>query len=136
MKKIVLSAIIFASSIFAASPALDSLNAEYAAEVKKTNPSFKNFSAEKGKQIYFAVQQDKNGQPINCATCHTDNLKNSGKNATTGKIIEPLAPSVNKIRLTDRAEIEKWLTRNFKQVYGRVGTAQEKGDVLAFIAQQ
>lgn len=136
MKRIFLTSIACASFSFASTQAVNELNAQYANEIKATNKNFAGFSAERGKQIYYSVQKDKNNQNINCATCHTDNLKNVGKNPSTGKAIEPLAPSVNKVRLTDKAEIEKWLTRNFKQVYGRVGTPQEKGDVLAFIEAQ
>lgn len=136
MKKIFVASLLCASFTFASTAAVNELNAQYSAEIKASNKNFSGFSIERGKQIYYAMQKDKNNQNINCATCHTDNLKNAGKNPSTGKPIEPLAPSVNKARLSDKAEIEKWLTRNFKQVYGRVGTPQEKGDVLAFIESQ
>jgi hypothetical protein len=53
-----------------------------------------------------------------------------------GKPVDPLAPSVNRKRLTDVQEVEKWLLRNFKQVYNREGTAREKGDALVFINRQ
>ncbi|MGC6761826.1 DUF1924 domain-containing protein, partial [Escherichia coli] len=33
-------------------------------------------------------------------------------------------------RFTNKAEIEKWLKRNFNDVYNREGTALEKGDVI------
>ena len=36
-------------------------------------------------------------------------------------------------RLTDVNEIEKWLKRNFNDVYNREGTAMEKGDVITYI---
>jgi len=35
--------------------------------------------------------------------------------------------------LTSVKEVEKWLRRNFNDVYNREGTAQEKGDVLLYI---
>jgi hypothetical protein len=46
------------------------------------------------------------------------------------------APSANPKSLTDVAEIKKWLKRNFNDVYGREGTAKEKGDVLTFLLKQ
>nr|WP_237754269.1 DUF1924 domain-containing protein [Geobacter sp. OR-1] len=62
-------------------------------------------------------------------------MKKSGK-TLVGKGIDPLAPSANKNRLVSVKETEKWLSRNFKQVYGREGTPREKGDVLKFISAQ
>lgn len=75
----------------------------------------------------------KTGQARRCALCHTADLSKMGEHATTGKAIEPLAPSANPERLSDRAKIEKWLTRNCKWTFGRVCTPQEKGDVLTMI---
>lgn len=105
------------------------------AQAKKQDNGFKGFDAERGKKIFFEVRPNDKSGTISCATCHTPDLKKSGK-TLVGKAIEPLAPSANKKRLTDVKETEKWLTRNFKQVYGREGTAKEKGDVLKFISAQ
>ena len=71
-----------------------------------------------------------------CTTCHTDNLKKTGKHTRTGKIIKPLAPSINSERLSDINKIEKWFKRNCKWTLGRECNAQEKSDILAFINQQ
>lgn len=101
----------------------------------KKESGFKGFNAERGKKLFFEVLPNAKSGTISCATCHTSDLKKSGK-TLVGKAIEPLAPSANKKRLTDVKETEKWLARNFKQVYGREGTAREKGDVLTFIAAQ
>ncbi len=96
---------------------------------------FKGFDGKRGRLIFFEEQPNEKSGKISCSACHTSDLKKSGK-TTAGKLIEPLAPSVNKKRLTTAKEIEKWLKRNFKQVYGREGTAREKGDVLTFINSQ
>lgn len=48
-------------------------------------------------------------------------------------MIEPLSPKANPTRLSETKTIEKWLRRNFNDVYIREGTAQEKGDVLTYI---
>jgi cytochrome c peroxidase len=108
---------------------------ELEAQSKKQESGFKGFDAERGKKLFFEVKTNEKIGSISCATCHTPNLKNSGK-TLVGKVIEPLAPSVNKNRLTDVKETKKWLARNFKQVYGREGTPREKGDVLTFISKQ
>ena len=71
--------------------------------------------------------------PRSCSTCHTPDPRKPGRHAVTGKGIEPLAPSANPKRLSDRREIEKWLLRNCKWTLGRECTAQEKGDFLTFL---
>jgi len=71
-----------------------------------------------------------------CATCHGRDLTQPGRQANTGKVIEPLAPSVNPKRLTDPAKIEKWLRRNCRWTLGRECTATEKADFIAYIKTQ
>lgn len=104
-------------------------------QAKKQESGFKGFDPERGKKLFFDARPNDKTGTISCATCHTSDLKKSGK-TLVGKVIEPLAPSANKARLTNVKETEKWLLRNFKQVYGREGTAREKGDVLMFINAQ
>jgi hypothetical protein len=70
-----------------------------------------------------------------CASCHTENLTAPGKHIKTGKLIEPMAPSVNPQRLTDQEKIEKWFKRNCKWTVGRECTAQEKADLLLYISK-
>lgn len=92
------------------------------------------FDAERGKAMWTQkFTHAKADKPRSCATCHTDNPRNTGKHARTGKAIEPLAPSVNPKRLTEVREIEKWFMRNCKWTVGRECTAQEKGDILSYL---
>lgn len=102
-------------------------------QAKKEEPSFKGFNAEKGKEIFFKENKSEKHGKISCVTCHTSDLKQKGKNVSTGKVIEPLSPSADSSRLTNVKDVEKWLKRNFNQVYGREGTTIEKGNVLLFI---
>ena len=44
-----------------------------------------------------------------------------------------MAPAANPQRFTDAAKVEKWFRRNCKDVLGRACSAQEKGDVLAYL---
>jgi hypothetical protein len=76
------------------------------------------------------------GRPRRCASCHGERLDQPGRNVSTGKTIEPLSPRVNPQRLTAAAEIEKWFTRNCKWTFGRECSAQEKGDLLTWLATQ
>ena len=85
------------------------------------------------KKIFTSNHIGKKGKEISCTTCHTTNLNNSGENTFTGKIIEPLSPKANPKRFTELKEIEKWMKRNFNDVYNREGTALEKGDVTTYI---
>ena len=102
-------------------------------EVLKENPNFTSFDASRGEKIFTSNHIGKKGKEISCTTCHTTNLNNSGENTFTGKIIEPLSPKANPKRFTDIKEIEKWMKRNFNDVYNREGTALEKGDVITYI---
>lgn len=93
------------------------------------------FSAANGEQMWKKDFPDTEepGKVRNCSTCHGKDLRASGKHAKTGKVIDAIAPSANKDRLTDPKFIEKWFLRNCKWVVNRECTAQEKGDFLVFL---
>jgi len=91
----------------------------------------KTFSAQKGKELW---ESNNNGR--SCTTCHTSSVKNQGKHKKTGKLIQPMAPSVNPKRLTDKRKVKKWLLRNCKWTLKRECSAQEKGDLLMWLSQQ
>lgn len=93
-----------------------------------------NFSAKEAEAMWTKPHLDaKTGQTRRCSTCHTEDLRKRGKHATTGKAIDPLAPSANSERLTDPEKIEKWFGRNCKWTLGRECTPQEKGNFLVMI---
>jgi len=98
-------------------------------EAKQADPSFKEFSPTRGENFF----KSKHGSDWSCSTCHTDNPAATGKHATTGKEIKPLAPAANAERFTDQSKVAKWFKRNCKDVLDRVCTPQEKGDVLAYL---
>ena len=102
-------------------------------EVQKDEPSFTNFDAKRGEEIFTSKHIGKKGKEISCTSCHGINLSQSSKNFFTGKEIKPLSPKANPERLSNLKDIEKWLKRNFNDVYNRVGTAKEKGDVITYI---
>lgn len=102
-------------------------------EVLKENPNFTEFDVKRGEEIFTSKHIGKKGKEISCTTCHTSNLNNNGENTFTGKSIEPLSPKANPKRFTQIKEIEKWMKRNFNDVYNREGTALEKGDVTTYI---
>ena len=110
---------------------------QYIAELKKEaqslDKSFIGFDANQGEKIFTSKHIGKKGVEISCVSCHGANLRENGKNISTNKLIEPLSPQANPQRLTDVKDVQKWLRRNFQDVYVREGSAQEKGDVLYYI---
>lgn len=96
-----------------------------------------SFDAKRGEKMWHEKHiSAKDGKNRDCTTCHGKDLTQRGKHVRTGKVIDPLSPSVNKERLTDAKKIEKWFKRNCKWVLGRECTPQEKGDFLSYIATQ
>lgn len=94
-----------------------------------------NFDASKGKAMWNKKFPDTKvaGKTRSCTSCHTANIGNTGKHARTGKLIQPMALSVNSKRFTDPKKVEKWFLRNCKWTVGRECTPQEKGDFLIFM---
>jgi hypothetical protein len=98
-------------------------------DAKNATPAFQGFSAAAGERFF----KQTHGNELSCSGCHTENPATSGKHAKTGKIIKALAPAANAERFTDAAKVEKWFKRNCNDVLGRTCTAQEKGDVIAYL---
>jgi len=73
------------------------------------------------------------GQSWRCASCHGAVPTAAGRHAATGKPIAALAPAAEPRRFTDAAKTEKWFGRNCRDVLGRVCSAGEKADVLAWL---
>ena len=89
------------------------------------------FSESEGERTWL-----RNAGGRSCTSCHSDSLYVRGRHESTGKIIEPMAPSVNPERLTERKKINKWFLRNCKWTFGRECTAQEKGNILLWLSRQ
>lgn len=134
MKKFLIITILFLTSVsFTLNSSMQDYIKTLKEEAKKSNPDFKGFDVQRGKKIFTGKHIGKRGEEISCTSCHGTDLSKSGQNERTGKVIDPLSPKTNPERLTDVKHVKKWLRRNFKDVYNREGTAQEKGDVLTFI---
>ncbi len=117
----------FASASAAQTPA--ALAKRYETIARSDAGTSANFSVARGEQFFRATH----GSDWSCSTCHTPNPIAPGKHAKTGKSIAPLAPAANPERFTSYDTAEKWFRRNCNDVLGRVCTAQEKGDVLAWL---
>lgn len=128
LHKILMTAgLLLATSAAMATPATDELLARYKAE------GAAGFDAARGDKAWHKEAKGEEGQTMSCATCHGQDLGKEGKHHKTNKVIQPMAPSANKERLTDVKKIEKWFKRNCNDVLARECTAQEKGDYLKFL---
>jgi mono/diheme cytochrome c family protein len=103
--------------------------AAFAAEARRVDPAFAGFSAARGQQFFAATH----GGDWSCASCHGNDPSAVGEHVVTGKRIEPLAPAANSERFTRPASVEKWFKRNCNDVLKRPCTAQQEGDVLAWL---
>ncbi len=113
----------------AAAGARSSIIAGFAAKAGKP------LSAARGKAFFTGKHTGGKPETPTCLTCHTSNLRGMGK-TRAGKAIKPMAVSANPERFTDPKKVAKWFRRNCKTVLGRECTAQEKGDVLTWLATQ
>ena len=95
------------------------------------------FDAAAGQSAWVREQRSPESPQVrSCASCHGNDLTRPGKHLKTGKLIEPLATSVNPARLADAKEVEKWFRRNCRWTLGRACTPQEKGDFVSYISSQ
>ena len=85
--------------------------------------------AERGRAFFTS----RHGGEWSCASCHHAPPTRPGQHASTGKVLEPLAPAFNPRAFTDTAKVDKWFRRNCKDVLQRECSAEEKADVLAYL---
>jgi len=114
----------------------DTINAEKLAEKYATSAQLvdKNFvpSAVEGKQFFNRVFKN-NGHEVACASCHTQNPANEGKNIITKKSIKPLSPVVNSKRFTDTHDVEDNFTKHCNDIVGADCSAQEKANFITYL---
>lgn len=120
---------------FAASPSFATTVDDMLRNYKQAGAT--HFDEQWARDNWTTTHKDiQSGEDRSCSTCHSNDLRKQGKHATTGKLIEAIAPTVTKDRLTDPAKIEKWFKRNCTWVLGRECTPTEKGSYLLFISKQ
>jgi hypothetical protein len=126
LKEFIPTALLLVAVVAQATEVSDGMLVEFSSE------ALQPFTAQAGLTTWTTAQA--NGR--SCESCHGESLFARGSHYKTGEIIEPMAPSINSERLTDRRKINKWFLRNCKWTYGRECTAQEKGDILLWLSQQ
>ena len=68
------------------------------------------FSVKSGKETWFKKVDDRS-----CTSCHSESVLLKGSHIRTGKVIEPMAPSVNPERLTNIKKMKKLHTNEVKK---------------------
>jgi hypothetical protein len=114
----------------------DAILSDYAAQARKAEPTFAGFDAKRGETLFRATWARGDERTPSCTSCHTDDPRNPGRNAKTGRPIDPVAVSANPQRFIDKDKVEKQFGRDCKSVLGRECTPAEKGDYIAFMAGQ
>lgn len=94
------------------------------------------FSAQRGETLFRTAWAGGDERTPACTSCHTNDPRAQGRNAKTGRPIDPVAVSANAKRFTDMAEVEKQFGRDCKSVLGRDCTSLEKGDYITFMGKQ
>ncbi len=102
---------------------------------RAADPAFSGFSTARGQALH--TQTFAGGKPDTpaCTSCHGATPRSSGR-TPAGKAVEPMALSLSPTRYSDAAKVDKWFTRNCRDVLGRECTAREKGDWLSFMFSQ
>lgn len=109
---------------------------QYAAEARAADPAFTAFSAAAGESLFRTRWATGDARTPACTACHTDDPRSPGRNARTGRPIDPVAVSATPSRFSDPAEVEKQFGRDCEAVLGRACTAREKGDYITFMQEQ
>ncbi|MEI7613197.1 MAG: DUF1924 domain-containing protein [Betaproteobacteria bacterium] len=113
----------------------DDLLNTYAAAAKAASSAYSGFSPARGEKLHSTQFATGKAETPSCTTCHAANPRLGGR-TPSGKVIEPLAVSVNQARYSDPLKVEKWFRRNCIEVLGRECTPLEKGDWLSTMISQ
>lgn len=109
----------------------EKLAAKYIQSAKMVDPTFTP-SFVSGKQFFNRVFKN-NGHEVACASCHTKNPADMGKNIVTQKSIKPLSPVVNPKRFTDIDKVENNFTDHCNDIIGADCSAQEKANFITYL---
>ncbi len=107
----------------------------FTGEAKAMDRNFQEFSAERGRILFYSSPATGKPDTPSCTSCHTANPANVGQ-TRAGKEIAPMALSKSPDRYGDMEKVEKWFRRNCNSVLGRACTPVEKGDYLTFMFTQ
>lgn len=124
---------ITATSAFGDEANAEKLALKYSIAAKKADAKYTGPSASSGKKFYNRVNKTFNGKEIACASCHTKNPANPGKNIITFKSIPPLSPATYTKRFNDLDKVEDQFTQHCNDIIGNDCTAKEKADYITYL---
>ena len=104
---------------------------KYTGIAKTINPDFEP-SVEAGKAFYNRKVGYK-GKQVSCASCHTANPADNGKNFVTHKRIRPLSPAVNPKRFSDLDKVEEKFVEHCNDITGSDCTPQDKVNYIMYL---
>jgi hypothetical protein len=110
----------------------EALTKKYVGIAQTVNPEFVS-SVTEGKMFFNRKFKLSNGKEAACASCHTTNPANPGKNIITGKAIAPLSPAVNNKRFKDLDKVEEKFTEHCNEILGTDCTAAEKANYIIYL---
>lgn len=105
----------------------------YHTQAIAANKEFAGPSAEEGKIFYNNKVKTANGKEVACASCHTTNPADKGKNVVTGKVIKPLSPAVNAKRFADFDKVEAKFSQHCVDILGSDCTAAQKANYISYV---
>jgi hypothetical protein len=105
----------------------------YHTQAIAANKEFAGPSAEEGKIFYNNKLKTTSGKEVACASCHTANPADNGKNVVTGKAIKPLSPAVNEKRFADFEKVEAKFTQHCVDILGADCTAAQKANYITYV---
>ena len=111
----------------------EKLAKKYTTIAKTVNASYDAPSSMDGKMFFNRKIKAPNGKEVACASCHTSNPANAGKNIVTGRSIAPLSPIVNAKRFNDLEKVEDKFTEHCNDIIGADCSAAEKANFIAYL---
>ncbi len=105
----------------------------YTAQAKNVNADYAGPTVADGKFFFNRKIKLGNGKEMACASCHTANPADSGKNVVTHKSIKPLSPAVNAQRFADFEKVEAKFTEHCIEIIGSDCTAAEKASYITYL---
>lgn len=111
----------------------EALIRKYSIIAKNNDTKYSGPSAVNGKRFFNKENKIFNGKEMACATCHTSNPANSGRNIITGKSIPPLSPVIYKKRFSNLDKVEDQFTKHCNDILGNDCSAKEKADYITYL---
>jgi hypothetical protein len=135
MKKlsIVLLALLGLTAISAQASIANELVIIYHTQAIAENKDFAGPSAEEGKAFFNNKVKTADGKETACASCHTANPADNGKNIVTGKVIKPLSPVINTKRFSDFDKVEAKFSQHCFDILGIDCTAAQKANYISYV---